>query len=83
MRRAGSSKYRVFVHDLSVDGCKVAFVDRPTLDENVWVKFAGLEALEGAVCWVKGTEAGVEFKRPIHPAVFEMLLKRLAQLTRD
>ena len=77
MRRAGFNHYRVAVHDLSPHGCKVEFVDRPRLDEKVWLKFEGLEALEGMVCWVRGTEAGVEFERPIHPAVFNLLLTRL------
>ena len=48
------------------------------LDEIVWVKFEGLEALEAMVCWVDGFAAGLEFQRPVHPAVFDVLLQRLA-----
>ena len=77
MRRAGLNSYRISVHDLSPHGCKVEFVDRPALHERVWLKFDGLEVLEGAVCWVSGSDAGVEFEKPIHPAVFELLLTRL------
>lgn len=83
MRRAGFNNYLVTVHDLSLKGCKVSFVDRPNLDEKVWVKIEGIEALEGVVCWVKGTEAGVEFERSIHPAVFKMLAERLRSISSE
>ena len=77
LRRRGQIPYRVQIYDISVHGCKVEFVDRPKLDEIVWVKVEGLEALEATICWVKGHSAGVEFARPIHPAVLQLLLSRL------
>ena len=77
LRRAGQNNYRVRIFDASPLGCKIEFVERPNLDELVWIKFDGLEAMEAMVCWVRGSEAGVEFKRPMYPAVFDLLLKRL------
>lgn len=77
LRRAGQSTYRVKVFDVSLDGCKVEFVQRPKLDDLVWIKFDNLQSLEAMVCWVRGFEVGLEFARPIHPAVFEMLIQRL------
>jgi hypothetical protein len=77
LRRAGQTHYRAQIYDISDHGCKVEFVDRPKLDETLWVKIEGLEALEAMVCWIEGHAAGVEFARPIHPAVFEHLLARL------
>lgn len=77
LRRAGQLNYRVRVFDASPHGCKLEFVERPKLDESVWVKFEGMEALEASVCWLEGFAAGVEFKKPIHPAVVETLVKRL------
>ena len=44
---------------------------------QTWVKVEGLEALEASVCWVEDFSAGIEFARPIHSAVFEMLVSRL------
>lgn len=79
LRRAGQNNYRTTIFDLSPHGCKVEFVERPRLDELVWVKFDGLEALDAYVCWVEGFAAGLEFQRPIHPAVFEMLVKKVAR----
>lgn len=61
------------VFDLSPEGCKIEFVERPGLGERVWVKFDNLEALEGSVRWVAGHVGGVQFERPLHAAVFDRL----------
>ena len=77
LRRAGKLNFRVRVFDVSRLGCRLEFVERPALEERVWVKFDGLEALEAQVCWVDGFNAGLAFNAPIHPAVFDQLLARL------
>lgn len=77
LRRTAQSHYRVDMYDLSRHGCKLEFVERPQLDERVWVKFDTLEAIECHVCWVKGYVAGIEFLKVFHPAVFDMLVGRL------
>lgn len=53
------------------------FVERPKLDDRIWVKFDGLEALPAYVCWVNGFVGGVHFEKVIHAAVFERLLAQL------
>ena len=78
LRRSGHPHYRVNVYDVSDYGCKVEFVERPVLDEIVWLKFDRLDALEAHVCWIDGFAVGLEFQRPVHPAVFAMLVERLA-----
>lgn len=77
LRRRGHHNFSVQVFDLSPEGCKLEFMERPQLDETVWVKFEGLELLEATVCWVDGLAVGVEFKRPIYPAVFDLLVTKL------
>ena len=77
LRRSCWASYRVKVFDVSQHGCKLEFVERPKLDEHIWVKFEGLEPLEAYVCWIDGFAVGVEFKKTIHPAVFDMLIQRL------
>ena len=79
LRRAGQRSYRVNILNVSLHGCKAEFVERPQLDELVWVKFESLAALEAMVCWVRGFEVGLEFEHPIHPAVFDVLISRLTQ----
>jgi hypothetical protein len=77
LRRIGRSTFRVNVGDLSPEGCKVLLVERPAKDERVLVKFDGLEVLEASVCWVEEFTAGLSFEKPMHPAVFELLIERL------
>ena len=78
MRRAGKLDFRVHIYDLSPDGCKAEFVDRPEVGEQLWIKFDGMEALEANVRWIVGQKAGVKFARPIHAAVFDLLATRLS-----
>ena len=75
LRRNGGVHHRVKLHDISPHGCKVDFVERPELDEHVWVKIDQLEALESVVCWIEDWKVGLEFTRPIHPAVFDTLVR--------
>lgn len=77
LRRTGQHHYRVNVFDISPEGCKLEFVERPRLDETVWVKFDGYDAIESSVCWIEGHSAGIEFVRPIYPAIFENIVARL------
>lgn len=77
LRRSGQLSYRVRVFDASLHGCRVEFVERPSLDERLWVRFDGLQLLEAEVCWVDGFAAGLSFAQPIHPAVFSNLIAGL------
>jgi PilZ domain len=77
LRRAAGRSYRTKVFDVSPDGCKIEFVERPVVGEQLWVKFEGLDSLEAEVRWVDGHSGGIQFQRPIYPAVFELLLMRL------
>ena len=77
LRRSGHLNYRVRIFDASLHGCRVEFVERPKVDEQLWVKFDGLQPLEAQVCWVEGFTVGVKFVQPIHPAVFDRLVSGL------
>jgi PilZ domain-containing protein len=77
LRRLGQHSYRVKVSDLSPDGCKVDLVEQPRIKEHMLVKFEGLETLNSEVCWIHGYVAGLRFEKPIHPAVFDLMLQRL------
>ena len=74
LRRAGIHPFRVHVFDLSLEGCKIEFVEVPALGEHVWVKFDGLDSIEGTVRWLDGHYGGVEFERPIYEPVFRRLI---------
>ena len=77
LRRPGHHNFRVTVFDASPCGCKVEYIDRPQLEEKLFVKFDGLEPLRANVRWIGQSEAGLQFDRPIHPAVFQLLVRRI------
>jgi hypothetical protein len=77
MRRAGKASFKVHIYDLSPAGCKAEFVERPELHEQLWIKFDGIEALEATARWIAGCKTGLNFTRPLHPAVFDLLIARL------
>lgn len=79
IRRTGMQAFRVRLIDASPKGCKIELVERPAIGERIWVKFDGLEPVEGIVCWVAGHVGGVQFIRPFHDAVFERLAAGLAK----
>jgi hypothetical protein len=81
LRRSGQVSYRVKAADLTRFGCKCEFVDRPAIYERVFAKFEGLESIDAVVCWVEESSLGLMFATPMHPAVFDMLLMRLASGT--
>ena len=77
IRRPGRVSYGVTVYDVSRFGARCEFVERPAISDRVWLKFDNLEAHASTVRWVEGSTMGLEFARPLHPAVFELLLQRL------
>jgi hypothetical protein len=78
LRRLGQNNYSVRIFDISPEGCRVETVERPRPGEQLMIKFNGIEALESQVMWVDEFIAGVKFNRPLHPAVFDLLLSRLS-----
>ena len=77
LRRTGKLAYAVRTSDFTRFGCACEFVERPNINERVWVKFEGLEVLQANVRWIAGSSVGLKFGTPLHPAVFELLLRRL------
>ena len=78
LRKPGKHNFQANVVDVSPEGCKVEFIDRPDVGDCVWIKFGSFENLEAEVCWVAGSVMGLNFAKPFHPAVFELLMERLS-----
>ena len=74
----GRNTFRVRIFNLGTDGCKVELVERPSIGDTMLVKFDGLDAVDAEVIWLDGHVAGLKFVNPIHPAVLDLLLRRLA-----
>lgn len=77
MRRMGSFSFQVTLEDVSTGGCKVELVEFVEVNDHVIARFPGIEPFSAKVTWANSRFAGIDFDRPLHPAVFEQLLSRL------
>jgi len=76
LRRSMRPGFAVRTIDLTRFGCRVEFVERPKVDEQVWVKLPGLDSVEAEVRWLGESSGGLQFRKPVHPAVFDLVLAR-------
>jgi hypothetical protein len=79
VRRIGGFNFQAGLKDVSTDGCRIELIEEFEAGEDLIARFPQLEPLGAWVRWTLGPTAGVEFMRPIHPAVFKFLLKRLTE----
>ena len=77
-RRRRESHYTIKMHDMSTNGCRIASPERLDRGELVWVQLPSLESLAAQVKWTRAWQSGVEFERPMHAAIYEMMARRLA-----
>ena len=76
-RRTGEHRWRVNLLDFSPQGCRVEVPVRVKIDDLIWISLPGIVALQGWICWVEEWVAVVEFDKPLHAAVFEMVELRM------
>lgn len=83
MRRPGDHRYRVNVMDFSPEGCRFESPIVVQPGHEVYVSLPGLETIQGVVRWTKEWMVGVEFTRPLYPAVFEMVRAKMEAMGRE
>ena len=76
LRRSLDQPYKVKLRDLSLHACSIELVDHVQHRERLWIKLPGLDSIEGVVCWEENFHAGIDFLKPLHPVVFDMLLRK-------
>lgn len=64
-----SSTARMF--DLSISGCCIVSAEPPRTGTQILIRIPGLEFWSGTVAWSREGAVGVEFHKPLHPAVVE------------
>ena len=79
VRRIGGFNFQAGLKDVSTDGCRIELIEECEAGEDLITRFPQLEPLGAWVRWTLGPTCGVEFMRPIHPAVFKFLLARLGE----
>jgi hypothetical protein len=77
VRRIGGFNFQVALKDISSGGCRVEMIEPCGLGDSLIARLPELEPLGSRVCWAAGAVTGVQFLRPIHPAVFDALVARL------
>ena len=61
----------VTVIDLSRNGCGIEVQSHVEAGARVWIALPNLESWPARVCWATDGRAGLEFDRPLHPAVVD------------
>lgn len=78
------SAHNVEIDDLTPDGCAVTAAGHPLQAGVTYgVKLQGLETLASTARWTAGEKAGLEFDRPLHPAVADHLAARHPRVRRS
>lgn len=68
---------RLEISDLSPEGCAVVVAGPPLVAGTVYgIKMEGLEGLVSTARWTAGQQAGLQFDRPLYPAIAEHIAAR-------
>ena len=78
IREPGSGHFSILVKDLSATGFRCDTSHQLNPGVRVWVTLAGLAPLEAEVKWRDGFYYGFAFARPLYPAVFDHIRKRMS-----
>jgi hypothetical protein len=78
LRQRGGTGVAIQIMDLSVDGFRASTHLNLAKGTDVWLRLPGLEPYQARVIWAKGNFIGCAFERPLHPAVLEMIVKKVA-----
>jgi hypothetical protein len=75
VRKNATLRYPVDLIDLSVTGFRFKACAALMKGTRVWLTMPGMAGLEAVISWDRGGEFGCEFDRPLHPSVFEHIVK--------
>lgn len=74
-RRKGEAWFRTKVTDLSPAGFRLLSFVKLRVGMEVWVMFPGFDGRKARVIWVANHEAGCTFESPLHPAIYDHILR--------
>jgi hypothetical protein len=77
VRKVGGFAFQLRALNASSGGCRVELVEMIESGERAIVRLPALEPLAAGVVWSDGNRAGLQFQRPLHPAVFDQLVDRV------
>ena len=76
-RKPRETPYEIRLADLSQYGCQVRLREKLATGDLLWITLPGIEMQQSWVRWVEGWNAGLEFERPMHPAVYDHVARQL------
>jgi len=75
VRRKGESWFRSRITDMSLDGFRLLSFVKLQIGMEIWVMFPGFEGRRAKVVWIADHEAGCAFENPLHPAIFDHIIR--------
>ncbi|MDX3911271.1 MAG: PilZ domain-containing protein [Sphingobium sp.] len=75
LRRPGESWFTSRISDLSATGFRLQTFVKLSEGMELWIMLPGFEGRRAQVMWVVDHEAGCTFERPLHPAIFDHIVK--------
>ena len=83
VRNGQGARQALATNDLSVGRCAIKTESHPLGIGSVFgPKVNGLEILGVVTAWTSGLRAGLEFERPLHPAVADHLARAKPHVSR-
>lgn len=64
------------IANLSTHGCSIEGIEPIPVGERCWIALPTLESWEATVAWSDGPLLGLDFSRPLHRAVTELVIRR-------
>ena len=75
LRDRGTAKFEIEVVDLSTTGFRAETGFTLWEGHTVWLTLPGFTSLEASVAWRDGFTYGCAFAQPLHPAVFDHIVR--------
>lgn len=75
LRRPGENWFNARLANLSPTGFRVQSFAKLDMDSTIHVMLPGFDGRKAKVIWTRDHEAGCQFERPLHPAIFEHILR--------
>ena len=79
VRKQSSHTLSATILDLSTHGFRATVSTPLQEDMVVWLKLPGLAPQQARIVWVDGLTVGCALTAPLHPAVFDHLVKTLGR----
>ena len=75
IRAVGGSKIRITVVDISATGFRMECSSYTLIDQFIFLTMPGFESLQATIIWQTEWMCGCQFTHPLHPAVYDHIVR--------